>query len=1072
MIEKNTKNELVKFKSLKHLVGLAYKKLKGSIYYDKYQVFLRQEIVNQETEKFEDNVFVKNIEKAIWSIVTDKNNTENKYDDIEKEILDNISYRILPKGIKTEEDKAILFNSQINEKVELDKFQYFIDMQLEGHILGVIWTMFAGLALDDNQQMYEHAYANRIKKDSAFKDTPKLFNPYFQQYVDWREKALNNAKNCLSEKKDVLIITMDLSRYYYSLDVTEGDFNDINQIVNEYYKEKNVLIDAETKDGLVIDKKQFIKIIERISTTVYKIMQSYSQLLREKNSNEFNIDNTFLPIGFMPSNVLSNWKLNKFDKEIVSQLNPVYYGRYVDDILFVDKVEKNSELYNIAKGEDFEGSYNKKMDEIIQYYFVGYKRDKCKDINIKDEKKNNCIECDKSKECENYINRDILHIEKDDNKTDEGDGDGDYKRKNYSISENLLSGKSKIVLQSSKVKTFYFRNKSTSALIDCFKKQISANSSEFRMLPDLSDIFEKDDFSGFFKLINEEGVNKLRAIDKFSFDKYGASKMLGKILKGSNLFKDEKESEFLQEVISFFDTRLLIEHYTMWEKLFEILIVNNQHALFLDVVKKIRNIIDKDLITDCKENADEKYIKIKTDLKQFLKYSVYKPMSLLSEKQIKELEKSGLSSYVELQLPKIIGYRTTRMMNKHLLAFPIEFLPRDNRSICLYNFEDVFSHLEMPKQSKVVDDSFNVILPYTITPQDIAIAIQYISISKMEQLQDPKNLLEKEEYYFELFNNFRMANNNIIVDDFNKNDGSFITTIKDTKFEKKEKLRIAIGNAEVSLDRAKLIMQGNQNVSYEKYSETIKMINSAIKENADILVLPECYLPFKWISIVANHCAKNKIALVCGVEHVLSPLSPKGNKKKIYNLTVTILPYSHEDYNFAYISFHHKKHYAPSEIELIESYNHIYIEGKTYELFRWKGINFPIYCCYELASIQDRAIFANELDFLVAVEWNKDLNYYSNIIESLTRDLHCYCVQVNSADYGDSRIVQPTKKEILDIVKTKGGINRTILVGEIDIKKLRNFQKLSTMAQAKDKTFKQTPPGFDNDSPYKRGNNA
>lgn len=113
--------------------------------------------------------------------------------------------------------------------------------------------------------------------------------------------------------------------------------------------------------------------------------------------------------------------------------------------------------------------------------------------------------------------------------------------------------------------------------------------------------------------------------------------------------------------------------------------------------------------------------------------------------------------------------------------------------------------------------------------------------------------------------------------------------------------------------------------------------------------------------------------------------------------------------------------------------------GKHYELYQWHDCYFPVYCCYELTSIVERAMFQSYADFLVAIEWNRDVNYYSNILESLSRDIHCYCVQVNSSNYGDSRITMPSKTEEKDIMRTKGGKNSTILVDEIDIKRLGSF---------------------------------
>ena len=163
----------------------------------------------------------------------------------------------------------------------------------------------------------------------------------------------------------------------------------------------------------------------------------------------------------------------------------------------------------------------------------------------------------------------------------------------------------------------------------------------------------------------------------------------------------------------------------------------------------------------------------------------------------------------------------------------------------------------------------------------------------------------------------------------------------------------------------------------------------------------------------------------------------------------------------AFISFHLKNHYAPAEKQEINGYRLDEVKGNHYELYQWHSCYFPVYCCYELTSIAERAMFQSYADFLVAIEWNRDVKYYSNILESLSRDIHCYCVQVNSSDYGDSRITKPSKTEEKDIMRTKGGKNSTILVDEIDIKKMREFQLKEYSLQAYDKNFKPTPPGFE-----------
>ena len=105
---------------------------------------------------------------------------------------------------------------------------------------------------------------------------------------------------------------------------------------------------------------------------------------------------------------------------------------------------------------------------------------------------------------------------------------------------------------------------------------------------------------------------------------------------------------------------------------------------------------------------------------------------------------------------------------------------------------------------------------------------------------------------------------------------------------------------------------------------------------------------------------------------------------------------------------------------------------------------------------------------MVAVEYNKDVNYFSNLVESVSRDLHCYVAQVNSSDYGDTRITQPTQTYNKDIIKVKGGENNVTLTGTIEIDKLREFQRKKYNITKNDKSFKALPPDFDINEVLKR----
>lgn len=65
----------------------------------------------------------------------------------------------------------------------------------------------------------------------------------------------------------------------------------------------------------------------------------------------------------------------------------------------------------------------------------------------------------------------------------------------------------------------------------------------------------------------------------------------------------------------------------------------------------------------------------------------------------------------------------------------------------------------------------------------------------------------------------------------------------------------------------------------------------------------------------------------------------------------------------------------------------------------------------ELTDIKARAALKSLVNTVYAIEFNSDTNYYSNLVESLSRDIQAFVVQVNTAQYGDSRITAPYKSE-------------------------------------------------------------
>lgn len=526
------------------LVRIAYKKFKANLYFDKTQLPLRDRLVFFEHEGIEDK-----LNELYEALINGEN-----WEDYEQKIIDQIGVLLYPKSLQKMPKDTAIFNAD-SMPIEMDAPQYFIDLPVEGHILGTLWILSIGLRLDKNSDgdnpngMYEHSYGNRLRKtliNEVSNDvtySPGLFEPYFAQYESWRDYALECAKERLDDRQDAIILTLDFKSFYYSVHLNQEDFKAFISRI------------PETRAWH-----------ERVNNFVFKVISRYSDELRRTigSGSKLQIGNrNVLPIGFLPSNILGNWILTGFDDAIIEKWNPVYYGRYVDDIIIVDKVEKNSPLYKKAR----EKKPNERLtsDDVIRFQLVdkgifAQDSDTNKSLNSKEKQ-----ESDKKKDPVTYrIDTEVLP---------------------YRDCE--------ITVQSKKVKLFYFQSGSTQALLNCFKTKIAKNASEFRLLPNMDPVLKHRNYSEIFDLRNEEGINKFRGITGIELDKFALSKFLGKYRKVSGMIQSKEENAFEKDLMLILDERTLISNYCTWERLFEILIINNRFDLLKKLAIRIVDAIDR-----------------------------------------------------------------------------------------------------------------------------------------------------------------------------------------------------------------------------------------------------------------------------------------------------------------------------------------------------------------------------------------------------------------------------------------------------------------------------------------------
>lgn len=292
------KDKLITLEEIKE----AYRKLKTHVYNDSFNLRLRIKLAN-----FEYN---KNIELLFEELLRDIIN-----DNIDK-YLSNISAYILPKKVPSKKlDNTNIVRNDVCglfDDIDLteEDYNFYIDAPIEIYLIDVLWMMKEGFLLIDSQiknDCYGNSLVFETNNDSyGIKHGHYLFERYFDKYQKWRDNGIKIAREQTQHKNDVLLVCLDIQRFYPTSQI---DFSKIQEILQN--KNSSLFLTA---------------ILERIYVR-------YQNVLDEINGIKSKCPQ--LPIGLLSAGIIANWYLSDFDKEVKERFNPIYYGRYVDDIFMV-----------------------------------------------------------------------------------------------------------------------------------------------------------------------------------------------------------------------------------------------------------------------------------------------------------------------------------------------------------------------------------------------------------------------------------------------------------------------------------------------------------------------------------------------------------------------------------------------------------------------------------------------------------------------------------------------------------------------------------------------------------------
>lgn len=967
----------------KNNVKQAFLYLKNYIYYDNLNLFLKQNIAEFESTNCTNDKLESKFEEIAEEIVTcanfDNLNECNRF----QTWLNQIDFYILPKQIESfssnensEEKEKGLFICNVREKesYKVSKINYFIKAPVALHIIDTLWCLYVGPVLES--MISKDNYGNRMSASALqyrnifnIYSEKNLFIPYIKKYTKWRDQAVQTATEISEKKENVAILSLDLTSYFYHINL---DFNKINSIIELFYEEDKKLLNLAKKLNFLLEKI-YNKYYEQ---TKPFLRQTHLDCEGKKG----------LPIGLASSAIIGNWYLSDFDQAISETVNPVYYGRYVDDILIVIK---NINL----------GSSTNPINTFIDKYF--------KEILCKTEK-------------------------------------GDY---SIRIEENELPiQKDKLILQ------FYDKDYSRAGL-EIFKKELDERSSAFKFLPSEHINKELEQFA--YDVLYNGSTNKLRSIVGIAENDTELAKYLASHIMAHRLCKIDDGNKILNQIKLFFKGKNALQFFRLWEKIFQYAIIIKKDSFtefFYNYInKEISKIKFKFKPKSKKDTSLAKQIeeKIKDSMRKFNK------LSLGITAGLKKID--NMNQYPDLVISEYAHqFRKANLVRHHLVAWP------------LLNYTDCQDDLTDEKNYLI---SFENLNKQNINSYKVEYSPRFIHFDEWQLFNLKKIIFEDENQMYKwITDELSSESKNLHIPIPSKNikmeEESDINNIKKYKltisdnYNKSDKICIAIAN--INIDQSDIYSairkDKTPNLSFDRQEKLYFLLNSALKERADILILPEVSIPVSWLPFMVSFSRRHQIGLIFGLEHWVLD-------NRAYNLLIETLPFRNSDqYKTCIMTARIKNHYAPAELDCIKNVRLIAGKPKSaskvfYHKVLWRGVAFATYNCFELSDINHRVIFKSEIDLLIACVWNKDTNYYQHILESTVRDLHCYTVQANTSQYGGSCVLRPTRTENKTMLYVKGGDNVCILTTHLDVKKLREFQYKNKPSSEDE--FKHLPPGYD-----------
>lgn len=873
---------------------------------------------------------------------------------------------------------------------------------VEFQIVSALWILRVGhlfdAAIDPGT-----SFGNRLRRSRwASKDdrvdvpgvnltTPGLFAPYFSAYRDWREGGLNAMEHAVARGQSILAITMDLERFYHR--------------VSPSFLLRQSFLEAVGL-GLTPEEIGFTTLLLQAIETWYQRTPDARQ--RPQGA---------IPVGLSASKIIANVLLAEFDRSVVAALQPVYYGRYVDDIFLVMEA---------VDGEHGSKQVTERIAEALS-------------PRVR-----------------------LRH----------GGAGPD------SLTVHLpYADDSELVFAGKKQKIFVLSSAHGADLVHHIRDQIRERSSEYRLLPAVPSTGVAMASRALLATSNAAlEADALRKADVLSVRRLGFSLLLSDIETYASDLRPASWNHTRQEFYGLVRRHVLtptgfFDYFGYIHRVFGLMVACND---FVDAgrlvaeLQELRSLLAETTTLGADDNRQSFDLCIEQYARALLDAGL---RAAAAERGAKT--KPGFATLlkaVRTLHPKVGAPRTTASTQS--LIKQILLADWGRRPYKDYWFQEQTSdeigprvprEMEVKRQLRLGGirrfrrSATNLKVPHWPA---LAFPTRPLSIEEIG-LVAPSVLTDSRLFRnaIKLLRGAEVASHALFGFDGTGEDDPLVRF--NVSGRPRQTVRIAVTSIKTTDAQWTAAAKGKQDRSVARYEALNTLLNRILKEpgRPDYVVMPELCIPLRWALRAARKLAANGISLLTGVEYHVDRPTRRLRNDCLVSLT-TFWP----GYSSSVVVLQPK--FAPSHGEGAQLKKLLGKGSKFFcpagsqtkpTVYNHKGFFFAPLICSDLTNLTHRSSLRGHIDALFVLEWNQDVKTFASLVEASASDLHAFVIQANNRAFGDSRIRAPTIHDYeRDVVQVKGGVADYYVLGEIDVAQLRMEQR-RRVSKAK---FKPKPIGY------------